>query len=443
LNHLPLTLRQPDQVLAYCNGQAVTVGQFLGEVQALAEDLPAARYVINLCEDRYRFARAFAGAIVAGKTNLLPPNRLDTTIAQLHDHFPGARVISDDEADAANGKEPETSKSNREAMATPTTPEIPAEHLAAIVFTSGSSGQATAVEKPWRTLYESTLINANQMALADGPTTQVVASVPPQHMYGLETSVLIPLLGNAASSNAQPFLPADIAEALSGVPKPRVLVSTPPHLRTLADPAIQLPSVDRIWSATAPLDPKLAANLENQHGTQVSEIYGCSEVGCMAWRAPAQEETWTLFPGFELAPDGEQTVASAPHLPGSYQLQDHLEHVGPSRFRITGRSEDLVNIAGKRTSLAHLNQTLLRIPGVEDGVIFPPPAPDTGDEQRLAALVVAPNLTAEALRRALRDQVDEVFLPRPIRLVKRLPRTETGKLPRKAILDLYQKTENG
>ena len=38
----------------------ITVGQFRGAVAALAERLPEARYVVNLCTDRYRFAVAFA-----------------------------------------------------------------------------------------------------------------------------------------------------------------------------------------------------------------------------------------------------------------------------------------------------------------------------------------------------------------------------------------------
>jgi acyl-coenzyme A synthetase/AMP-(fatty) acid ligase len=34
--------------------------------------------------------------------------------------------------------------------------------------------------------------------------------------------------------------------------------------------------------------------------------------------------------------------------------------------------------------------------------------------------------------------VDPVFLPRPLRLVDALPRNETGKLPRAALLRLLQ-----
>ena len=58
--------------------------------------------------------------------------------------------------------------------------------------------------------------------------------------------------------------------------------------------------------------------------------------------------------------------------------------------------------------------------------------------RRLAALVVAPGLDEAAVRAALRQAVDPVFLPRPLRLVASLPRNETGKLPRRALLDLLR-----
>ncbi len=439
MSRLPLTHKGAQEVLAYRNGQGVTVGQFLAEVRELAERLPPGD-VINLCRDRYRFTRAFAATLVAGRTNLLPPNRLAPTIEDIRARYPHAYVLTDDAQDLGRLSGASRVPSPQGRGEGPAVPEIDGEHPAAIVFTSGSTGQAKSIEKPWRTFYESTLINAAQMGLAEGPATQVVATVPPQHMYGLETSVLLPLLGGVATSSAQPFMPTEIAAALESVPRPRVLVSVPPYLRALADPDLELPALDAVWSATAPLDPAIASGIETRYGTRVYEIYGCSEVGSMARRRPSQEEAWTPFPGFELTREGGQVWAGARHLPRGYPLQDQLELLGSGAFRITGRSEDLVNIGGKRTSLAQLNQALLRIPGVEDGVVFVPSVQGSGRPERLAALVVAPQLEAEAIRRGLRAYVDEVFLPRPIRFVAELPRTGAGKLPHQAVLALYEQT---
>ena len=56
--------------------------------------------------------------------------------------------------------------------------------------------------------------------------------------------------------------------------------------------------------------------------------------------------------------------------------------------------------------------------------------------RRIAALAVAPGLDEAAILATLREAVDPVFLPRKLRLVDALPRNETGKLPRDALLRL-------
>jgi acyl-coenzyme A synthetase/AMP-(fatty) acid ligase len=56
--------------------------------------------------------------------------------------------------------------------------------------------------------------------------------------------------------------------------------------------------------------------------------------------------------------------------------------------------------------------------------------------RRIAALVVAPTLDESGLLAALRQAMDPVFLPRRLRFVARLPRNETGKVPREQLLAL-------
>jgi acyl-coenzyme A synthetase/AMP-(fatty) acid ligase len=81
-------------------------------------------------------------------------------------------------------------------------------------------------------------------------------------MYGFESTVLIALLGGAAFETERPFYPADIAAALGRIPRPRLLVTTPFHLKTLLDAAVELPALDLCLCATAPLSPQLAARAE-------------------------------------------------------------------------------------------------------------------------------------------------------------------------------------
>ena len=80
---------------------------------------------------------------------------------------------------------------------------------------------------------------------------------------------------------------------------------------------------------------------------------------------------------------------------------------------------------------------MLAIPGARDGVVFQLGGDALG-VQRIAALAVAPGLDEHVIVDALRRSIDPLFLPRPLKLVDSLPRNETGKLPRAALLELLQ-----
>ena len=258
----------------------------------------------------------------------------------------------------------------------------------------------------------------------------LVATVPPQHMYGFESTVLVAMLAGAAFDCGRPFYPADIARALAAVPRPRMLVTTPFHLKALLDSGVELPAIDLAVSATAPLSPQLAARTEAAFGAPLMEIYGCTEAGQVASRCPTRGPEWRVYDGLQLSGDGDAAVISGGHVPEPTVLADVLEVVDAQTFRLLGRSNDLINIAGKRSSLAHLNYHLNTIEGVQDGAFWLPDAPD--DEAtvvRLAAFVVAPDVPHQQILAALRQRVDAAFMPRPMVSVDALPREATGKLP--------------
>jgi acyl-coenzyme A synthetase/AMP-(fatty) acid ligase len=136
--------------------------------------------------------------------------------------------------------------------------------------------------------------------------------------------------------------------------------------------------------------------------------------------------------GVVLRQDAQGTWAGGAPVEQEALLNDVIEMTGPGRFLLHGRTADLVNIAGKRTSLAYLNHHLASIAGVRDGA-FVMPDEQSGGVTRLAAYVVAPGATAEAILAALRERVDAAFLPRPLILVDALPRNAVGKLTRDAV----------
>ncbi|WP_240531094.1 AMP-binding enzyme [Variovorax boronicumulans] len=113
-------------------------------------------------------------------------------------------------------------------------------------------------------------------------------------------------------------------------------------------------------------------------------------------------------------------------------MADVLELLDARRFRLFGRANDLIHVAGRRSSLAHLNYHLNSIAGVEDGAFWLPDEVADG-VVRPVAFVVAPTLSAADIIAALRQRLEPVFVPRRVVQVKAFPREGTGKLTVRAL----------
>jgi acyl-coenzyme A synthetase/AMP-(fatty) acid ligase len=306
-------------------------------------------------------------------------------------------------------------------------------------YTSGSTGRPVPNPKTWRSLAAAALFNAARLREVLGPASAqsvpwILATVPSQHMYGLEMSVLLPLLGGMAVHASHPLYPADIAAALAEMPSPRVLVTTPFHLRALMQSGVALPALAAIVSATAPLAAEQARAAEQRFATRVLEFFGSTETCVIASRLTASASAWTPYPGLVLEPLEDTTRVAAPWLPADVVLQDVLDVGADGRFEVRGRNSDMVEVAGKRASLADLTRRLLSVPGVTDAVVFQPDTANDSGVRRLAALAVASGTDAQQVLAQMAGLVDPVFLPRPLVLLPRLPRNAVGKLPREALL---------
>jgi acyl-coenzyme A synthetase/AMP-(fatty) acid ligase len=403
--------------------------------------------VLNTCADRYHFTVGLAAALVSGRASLLPSSQAPEMMRQLGAFAPDVICLAD-EAESSYGLPRMAYPRERidgdsdDACSTGASirmPLIDEAQLLAYLFTSGSTGTPLPYRKSFGRLIACVREQARRLDLWGAQRWAILATVPPQHMYGLEASVLLPLANGHALCAERPFYPADVTAALERVPRPRALISTPVHLHALLASGVALPPLDLVLCSTAPLPQQLAAEIERRFDARLLEIYGSTETGQIALRRPTQTAEWRLYPGVLLEPEGEVSRASGGHIEQPTCLQDVLEMTGVDSFLLHGRATDLVNIAGRRSSLAYLNHQLNSIPGVEDGAFFhleePHPGSHTGIE-RVAACVVAPSLDAARLLVTLRERIDAVFLPRPLVFVAQLPRNETGKLPLSSLRSL-------
>jgi acyl-coenzyme A synthetase/AMP-(fatty) acid ligase len=409
--------------------------------------------LLNLCEDRYHFAVGLAAALLAGRSTLLAPTQAPDALRRVHALAAPLVGLGDQplapaalaelgcewlRVGAAASDDADDPPSRAHAVPWQI-PRVDAARAAVILFTSGSTGAPVPHAKSLGQLAAAAQVQMTRLPVpAAGSGYALLGTVPAQHMFGLEATVILPLQGGGVLCAERPFFPADIVVALRRLPRPRALVSTPVHLRALLDSAVTLPALDLVLCATAPLSESLAREVEARCAAPLLEIFGSTETGQIASRHTARERAWHLYPQVRLHLAEKGWWADGGHVQSPTRLADVLEPLDEAHFILHGRSADLVNVAGKRSSLAHLSQQLLSIPGVLDGAFFIWEAARdsmTG-VSRLAAMAVAPQLKRDDIVVALRERVDAVFLPRPLWLVERLPRNATGKLPQERLQTL-------
>ncbi|HEY8243634.1 MAG TPA: AMP-binding protein, partial [Casimicrobiaceae bacterium] len=409
-----------DTLLVVHDGESrreITAARFVGAVVALASRLPRRSHALQRCERTDAFLVSTCAAWCAGQAVVMPPTRLDADRDALLERYPDAHVL-DDALDLAL---------DRAADHWPP-PTLRDDLLAAILFTSGSTRVPREAAKTWGSLCRGARTFAEAFDIRPGAWT-LAGTVSPQHMFGLEATVMAALHTGCALDATRPRFGTDLAalaRANARAP-PLCLATTPLHLEHFHRSPGPPPAVHRIIVSTMPIARALAADVERDWRARVDEIYGSTECGMIAARRPAQDDAFTPGDGLSLAIDDDgNAIASGAQLDAPVALDDRLawRDEGRRAFALEGRKGDMVKVAGKRTTLAALGDHLRRIDGVEDGAFFP----SAVQPGRLCALVVAPALDEIEVRRRLAERIDPAFMPRPLIRVERLPRDDRGKL---------------
>ena len=425
-----LRLHAPDDAVARRRGEPIPASALLADAAALAAALPPGRHVLNLCRDRYHFLVGYAAALIARRLSLLPPGSGDAAIRDICRDFGELCCVADHD-EVPEGVALIRPSGHPRVPPPRQMPAFPAEQPAAVVFTSGSTGRPAPHVKSWGSLVRGALALGRHLGLGPSIAPQIIGTVPPQHMFGLEATVMLTLQWRGAVESGRPLLPSDIKAAIEAAMRaapdePRWLMTTPLQLRACVDDALELRGALRgVISSTMPLEVPLARSAEELWQCPIEEIYGSSETGMMALRRSARDPSWTLCEGLAFDSDGGAMRVRGGHLEAPFTLTDRVELEGEHRFHLLGRIGDMIKVAGKRTSLEDLNARLRAVPGVADGVFYMPEG-----TERPIAFAVAPAASKASILDALRRDLDPVFLPRPLYLVDALPRTANGKITR-------------
>jgi len=428
LFHNSLSVNGLERDFAFYRDRPVSRSSFLLHVNAVTRNLADTKYVINLCEDRYLFMVLFIACLTRKQVSLLPPSRVVFEIENLKKEYNNCCSVSDEEIELM------FSKKNDELEIIE--PDIDFNQLACIVFTSGSTGKPKANKKKWGALLESSKLAAKVLQLDSERSYHILATVPAQHMFGFEMSIMLPLVTCAQIHSAKPFFPQEICHCLSQLAQPRILITTPMHLKACSEANLEWPEIEFILSATATLDQELAEIAESVFNARVKEIYGCSEAGAIASRLVTDSALWKLLPGYRIEKKISLFELRLPGENNTIVLHDNFDFTDGDHFILHGRESDMIKIAGKRGSLGDLRNKICSIPGVNDAVFFMP-----GDDLvkgRTAALVVANGNDTSSILKALTKIIDPVFLPRPLIKVKKIPYNDIGKISRNKLIEILK-----
>ncbi|MCK5696550.1 MAG: acyl-CoA synthetase [Gammaproteobacteria bacterium] len=435
-------------VVIYQYDRAITVQQLISDIAYLDQYLPKHQHLLNLYENRYHFLLGLLLGIKRQSVHLFPSNTTEYTLDFLEKKYPDILMLNQD--NLACGK---MNFLDIKILLQ----EKPVHFLAQsflsfkedsftkdniVIFTSGSTGKPKPFVKKWQDF----IVVAEQLAtkLATKEHAMILATVPAQHTYGLETSIIMPLVNGFSIYDERPFYPADIEKILMKQARATILISTPIHIRACLNTQVRLPFLQYSVSATAPLESDHARQFEQNYNAPLHEIYGCTEVGVIALRQPTQSPLWQCLDDIKI--EITQPINTEEHdyclrttrSIQTFILNDYITDLNDNCFLLNGRKSDVINLAGKRTSLAYLNHHLLNIEAIKDGCFYQPELKDDKHQRLVVFIVLEKNFfTLKALKKALQKKVDTIFLPRQCYIIKQLPRNKTGKILNNEIKLLY------
>ncbi len=418
-----------------------TCGQVYGLARALGERLADATGPVCIaCADRSLTAAAVLASLAGGPALVLPHDLSPAVLAEAKAATGFTSLVgtgTDDPPAGVDRIEIPTRVAPAAAPALVRDADTPFLSL----FTGGSTGRPQVWTKtPTNLLGEAAHLAAR---FGVGADDVFLSSVPPQHIYGLLFSVLLPLTAGARVVPETAYLPAEIADALLAE-RATVFVSGPAHYRSLRETAFNCPRLRIAFSSGGMLDAGDGARFSRTTGVGVTEVYGSTETGGIATRCRADGETdWTPMSGVRWAVRAERLqVDSAflsPELPrddsGLFTTGDRVEPTSGGRFALLGRADGIVKVAGKRVDLLEVEQKLSAIDRVEDAHVLAHDSPGRGKE--IIALVVS-DLGEPELRAALAPRLPAHALPRRLLVVEAIPTARTGKRDKRAIEALLQ-----
>jgi long-chain acyl-CoA synthetase len=348
------------------------------------------------------------------------------------------------------------------------------ERLAALLYTSGTSGRPRAAMLTHRAL----LANIEQVAGVDPAMVTgddvVLGVLPLFHVYGLNAVLGQVLRQQACLVLVDGF---DVEDCLRVVEEESVTVLpvAPPvfaYWQDVADLGGRLRGVRLVLSGSAPLSPELVEDFTRRTGIEVHQGYGLTEAAPVVTSTlrsphPKRGSVGSALPGIELrlvddpggAPEGEdagEILIRGANLFSGYWPDGPEGPDGPDRdgWYATGdvgfldrdgdlflvdRVRELVLVSGFNVYPTEVEDVIAEVDGVAEAAVIGVPHPQTGEA--VVAYVTRSTTSTdtpqqpeelEELEQRVREhcgtRLARFKQPSEVRVVDTLPHTVTGKV---------------
>jgi acyl-CoA synthetase (AMP-forming)/AMP-acid ligase II len=219
-----------------------------------------------------------------------------------------------------------------------------------------------------------------------------------------------------------------------------------------------------VRSASAPLPPRVFAELERTFDTSVIEFYGMTEtasapiacnplpprrskpgsvgipvgldVAIMDDRGdvlPAGQAGHVTVRGGSVMPgyDGDAAATAAAFAGDWFKTGDQGFFDDEGYLYLSGRTREMINRGGENIAPREVDEALLDHPAVAEAVTFAVPHATLGEDVA-AAVVLRPNVTATVkdIRQFVASRLAGFKVPRQVLIVEQLPKGSTGKIQR-------------
>tara|TARA_Y100001956_G_C4128762_1_gene192089 strand:- start:393 stop:1760 length:1368 start_codon:yes stop_codon:yes gene_type:complete len=434
ISHLFTCSRNNECEVAFADDRRITWQSFKNDVayNAITLKRHSATQVALCFGDSYLFAVGFFAACFAGKSLVLPGNYQPEAVRELSEHF--ELLLHDDAINPFEQIDCKTLVRDCDEQDLKFTALSTAEIILTL-FTSGSSGKPKAIVKSLHQL-ETEIEILESLWGAQLTDSRIESTVSHQHIYGLLFRLLWPLCAGRAFATRNIEFPEQVIQHASAN---TTLISSPALLKRLNE-GHQTAAIRAMFSSGGPLPHAAAQHSQAIFGQLPIEVFGSTETGGIAYRKQQLASSpWKLFPGISAELNSEQCLRlKSPHIDGDnwYQTADECHFHDELHFELRGRTDRVVKVEEKRISLVEVEKRLDQLNWINESAVI---TMMQGNRLALYAVIV---LTEEgkkeitslgkgkfwiALRKALRDWLEPIAIPRKFRVMNEIPLNSQGK----------------